>query len=410
VQLNSGVSIQVQPGGSIDIEGTRSNQVTLQPMASAIWGTINASGANASVTVRFAELARGGILLNSGATALIEDSYLHDYGSEIVGNSAGFITLRRIHVNNYAETIFNSGTVILAEDSLFENLNVVNGDGLEIQNGPPGSIIRRCTFRHGTLSNTDAIDFNGSTNVLVQDCLIYDFNDKGVSIGTATTATDPPARGIVVTNCLIYGVGTGVAVKDFSTASLYNNTILYSTWGVRLYEKYSPYNTTSGGGRFTNGYNNIIWGNTNLVNPLTNGSVLQITYSDLQTSWPGPGNILSDPLFLNSAQLDFRLPTNSPAIGTGYLGQNMGAAFPVGAPMAPSHPRIESVALAGGAVQLRFWADEGKTYSVQSADSVDGGGWAGVGASVSAQAIPRLLEISDTNILNSARFYRVVTP
>src|SRR6185369_13567872 len=234
VQLGSGISIQVQSGGSVDIEGTSSNMVHLQPLVANVnWGTINANGANSYVTVRFAELVRGGISLNNGATGLIEDSYLHDYGSEIVGNSARFVTMRRIHVKNYAETIFNSGTVILAEDSLFENVNVSDGDALEIQNGVPGSIVRRCTFRHGTLSNTDALDFNGSTNVLVQDCLIYDFNDKGVSVGTANTATDPPAKGIVVSNCLFYSVDSAVAVKDFSTASLYNNTILRCPWGVR---------------------------------------------------------------------------------------------------------------------------------------------------------------------------------
>src|SRR5258707_9465348 len=96
VQLNTSISIQIQPGGSIDIEGTSSNQVQLQPMASANWGTITASGANSSVTVRFAELNRGGISFSSGAHGLIEDSYLHDYGSENVGKSAGLIPRRPI--------------------------------------------------------------------------------------------------------------------------------------------------------------------------------------------------------------------------------------------------------------------------------------------------------------------------
>jgi len=222
------------------------------------WGTLSASGNNSFVTIRHAEVAYGGINLGSQATGLIEDSYVHDVTSAIVGNSARFVTVRRVHVKNYSETIYNSGTVILAEDYLFENMSAPNSDALEIQNGPPGSIIRRCTFRHSPGSNSDSIDFNGSTNVLVQDCLIYDFNDKGVSIGTSTTATDPPAKGIVVSNCFIYNVGTCVAVKDFSTASIYNNTFAYSQYGLRAYEKYSPYNLTTGGGRFTNGYNNII--------------------------------------------------------------------------------------------------------------------------------------------------------
>jgi hypothetical protein len=409
VQLTNGVSIQVQNGGTIDIEGNSSNIVHLVPMVgNNNWGTINSSGASSHLTVRFAELARGGISFSSGASGLIEDSYLHDYGSEIVGNSAGLITMRRIHVNNYSETIFNSGTVVLAEDSLFENILIASGDAFEIQNGIPGSIIRRCTFRHGIQSNTDALDFNGSTGVFVHDCLIYDFNDKGVSIGTANTATDPPARGIIVSNCFIYKVDSGLAVKDFSTASLYDSTIVNCPWGVRAYEKYSPYNLTTGGGRFTNGYNNVIWANTNLINPLTNGSVMDFTYSDLQSVWPGTGNIHADPLFINLTQLDCRLASGSPARGTGYLGRDMGANFPVGAPMASSHPQIQSVSLAGGTVKLRFWMDEGKPYHLQKALSVEGT-WADVAPGFPSQPLPVLMETSDL-MTSNARFYRLVTP
>ena len=157
----------------------------------------------------------------------------------------------------------------------------------------------------------------------------------------------------------------------------------------------------------TNGYNNIIWDNTNFVNTLSNGSVLEITYSDVQSNWAGAGNISSDPLFVNPAQFDFRLATNSPALGAGYLGRSMGATFPVGAPMASSHPRIASATAGGGVVQLRFWADEGKTYTVRSADALDGS-WSEL-ATVPAQSLPKLIEISDS-IPGNVRFYRVDTP
>ena len=69
----------------------------------------------------------GGISVNNGATGLIEDSYLHDYTTEIGGNGARFVTMRRIHVNHYSSVEFNLGTIILAEDSLFENVNVASG-------------------------------------------------------------------------------------------------------------------------------------------------------------------------------------------------------------------------------------------------------------------------------------------
>src|SRR5436190_19731299 len=182
VHLTNGVSITAQADGTIEIAGRAAEPVSLLPVnASANWGSISASGANSSITIRHAELARGAINLGSQATALIEDSYVHDIGSAIVGNSAHMVTMRRVHVKNYSETIFNSGTIILAEASLFEDLTAASSDALEIQGGPPGSIVRRCTFRHGTGNNTDLVDFNGTSGVLVEDCLIYDADDKGIS-------------------------------------------------------------------------------------------------------------------------------------------------------------------------------------------------------------------------------------
>src|SRR2546430_772825 len=154
VKLTNGVSISALGGSAIDIKGTASAPVSLSPMVgNNTWGTVNASGTNSSLTIHHAEFSYGGVNIGSQATGLIEDSYVHDVFSAIVGNSAHFVTMRRVHVKNYSETIFNSGTIILAEDSLFENMTAANSDALEIQNGPPGSIIRRCTFRHSSGSN-----------------------------------------------------------------------------------------------------------------------------------------------------------------------------------------------------------------------------------------------------------------
>src|SRR5438034_5582521 len=132
--------------------------------------------------------------------------------------------MRRDHVKNYSSVVFNSGTVILAEDSLYENMAAPNSDALEIQGGPAGSIIRRCTFRHSRGSNSDALDFNGTTGVLIEDCLVYDFSDKGISMGAAA-AGGAADHGIIVRNCLIYNVDTGIAVKDGSTCGIFNVTI-----------------------------------------------------------------------------------------------------------------------------------------------------------------------------------------
>ena len=405
VHLTNGVSITAQAGGTIEIAGTASNPVSLLPVnATANWGSISASGANSFVTIRHAELARGAVNLGSQATALIEDTYVHDIGSAIVGNSARMVTMRRVHVKNYSETIFNSGTIILAEDSLFEHLTAASSDALEIQGGPPGSIIRRCTFRHASGNNSDLVDFNGTSGVLVEDCFIYDTTDKGISLG-ASGAGGSPDHGIIVRNCLIYNTrGPGIAIKDGTTCGLYNLTIYGCPSGFQLYQKF---NTPVDGGHITNSYNNILWGNGTAIY-LTNDSSVVASYCDFEgTNWPGAGNLDVDPIFQNVAQSDFRLATNSPLRGAGLGGTDMGPQFPVGAAMALSHPRIESLTSAGAEVHLTFWVDSEKSYSLVGSDTPDGQ-WTKI-TDVFPTPLPRLATVTNS-IDNSARFYRLVTP
>ena len=354
---------------------------------------------------RHAELAYGGINLGSQATGLIEDCYIHDVTSAIVGNSSRFVTMRRNHVKNFGETIFNSGTVILAEDSLYENQTAANSDALEIQGGPAGSIIRRCTFRHSSGVNSDALDFNGTSGVLIENCLVYDFTDKAVSMG-ASAAGGAPDRGIIVRNTLIYGVDTGVAVKDGSTCGLYNLTIAGCRLGYRLYQKFM---TPVDGGHITNSYNNILSGNTTNIS-LENSSSVAATYSDFNgTSWPGTGNITSDPLFLSTALHDYRLATGSPAARVGFLGQDMGVILPVGAPMAPAVPQFESVLRSDNGISLLFWADSEKSYSLQYRDDVAAGTWLGL-TNLGARPLPLLISVVESTPTNAARTYRLLTP
>jgi hypothetical protein len=403
VRMNGNFSITAQAGGTIDVQGEAGNPVQFIPhVGTTAWGNIAATGNGASVTVRFAELWRGGINLASGATGLIEDCFIHQVGSAIVGNSAGPVTVRRVHVSDYSETIYNN-TLVLVEDSLFENLTSDSSDAVEIQGSPLGCIVRRSTFRNGSGTNTDGFDCNGSRDVLIADCLIYGFTDKAISFGAASSGGQT-CSGMVVSNCLIYNANIGIALKDGATASFYNNTIVDSVTGLALYEKFAG----RGGGHMTNGYNNIVFNNTTNIG-LYNGSTLVTSYSDIEgTNWPGVGNISAAPLFLDVAARDYRLGPNSPARGTGQDNRDMGAIFPNGAFTAPSHPVIRSFAVADNFGTMTFWADPRRTYSVQCASNLSTPVWTNV-LNVPTNVTTRLLTF--TNSADSAmRFYRLATP
>ena len=328
VQLGRNISIVAQDGGTIDVAGTTMEPVLFRSLnGTNNWRRVGADGTNATLTMRHADIEHGQTAVLNAASGLFEMCYFHDYdGTDfptiynqpiLVTESASSLIVRACHFRNYYETLFRSGVIVI-EDSLFED---IVGDGIDFDTAAPGSVIQRCTIRHGTLTNVDAVDLGSQSNgVLVENCLMYDFPfDKGVSVGEGSSD-------ITVRSCVIYGVDTGIAVKDSSAAAIVNNTIADSNYALRLYEK----NAGQGGGQAV-AWNNILWSNTNSI-ALLNLSTIALSYSDVAggSLYPGTGNSNADPMFLDAAAHDYRLTTTSPAIGSGTNGATLGALFPIG--------------------------------------------------------------------------------
>jgi len=290
--------------------------------------------------------------------------------------------------------------LVVIEDSLFENASNVSSDALDFDGAPPGSAIRRCTFRHGPQSNTDAIDLgSGTVGTVVEDCLMYDFpNDKGVSVGENSFD-------IVVRNCLVYGCDSGVAVKDGSTVSVIGCTFVGNDYGIRAYNKADPASAT-GGGHVTESRNNIFWGNSTSISILNGGSMVADHSNFSGTNWAGLGIISADPLFLNPAQRDHRIPPHSPSAGAGRDGVDMGARFPVGAPMAPSHPSITGLAADSDSIKLHFWLDSNWEYNLVGGGSIAAEVWP-TAANYPPAALPRQVEADLPNPAG-IQFYRLV--
>lgn len=389
IRLMPGVSLRAAASAGLDIRGTAKAPVRFEVEGpSGVWGELAAEGAGSFLSLRHADVRGGAVKIRHGAVGLIEDSYIHHYKSginPIAGcDNAKSVVVRRTHFDEYHETLWQYTPVVI-EDSLFENASNVSGDALDFDGAPPGSAIRRCTFRHGPQSNTDAIDLgSGTIGTVVEDCLIYDFpNDKGVSIGENSFD-------IVVRNCLVYGCHSGVAVKDGSTVSVIGCTFVGNDYGIRSYNKADPASAT-GGGHVTESHGNIFWGNSAAISILNGGTMVADHSNFNGTNWVGLGNISLDPLFLNPSQRDYRLSTHSPSAGAGRGNSDMGARFPVGAPMAPSHPSISSLTAESGSLVFHFWLDSFWEYSLLGGDSIDATAWSTL-AHYLPSALPRAIE------------------
>lgn len=425
VYLNG--SVVVPPGGTLNIEpgsvvmisagaliagtnatvhaaGTTSNPVYFLPAdGTTAWGGFEISGTNGVLTLQHVETVAGRIELLDGATGTLEDSFFHDHvttgppilHTEGVPNPVR-LKMTRCHLANYYEVLCQASLNEI-ENCLFE-YNVAGGDGIDFDGALPGSYIRNCTLRHGKFTNIDGLDMGeyGSTGTkaVIDSCLIYDFVDKGVSMGVAVEVT--------VTNTLIYQVDSGIAVKDNSRASLYNNTIAKVNYGYNNYNKGNAA-ALEGGGHIVSSRNNIIWNTTNAAFTLRNGSTLVAEYTDFQgTNFPGAGNISADPLFVDVAKNDFRVMPNSPTLGSGFGGANMGVTLPVGG--IPGQPLNLSANGNGvGPVGLN-WEDNAENetgYAIER--SADGQTWSPIGTAVTGATT-----FSDAAaLLNVRSYYRV---
>ncbi len=207
-------------------------------------------------------------------------------------------------------------------NAVFENLILTDntaaaGGGISIWrvSGPTLSnlIIQENTSEHygGGLMIFTATASVTDITVTGNNCYRDDSYGGGIIINNSEVTL---ANVTVTDNTASYGGGIFILDTD---ATLINLTVSGNTA------------TAYGGGLFvgpnTNPMltNSIIWGN----NPtqIQGFGTPTITYSDIQGGWNGVGNIDSDPLFCNPDSSDFTLAENSPCVGTGESGANMGA-------------------------------------------------------------------------------------
>ena len=197
------------------------------------------------------------------------------------------------------------GGKALIEDCTFFGSDAVDTDAIDLDNVTNG-IIRNNRIYNFSGSNSDGIDIGeNSENILIISNLIYHAWDKGVSVGQNSS--------VFLEKNVIIGSNHGIAVKDSSYAYILNNTFFYNDTAVSCFEK----NEGSGGGSVEI-INTILSSNLSSSMYIDDLSSAFVSYSLSDSELlDGPGNIFSNPHFVDQTVYNLELDNSSACIDSG---------------------------------------------------------------------------------------------
>ncbi len=333
--VDAGVTVLLEPGRSFIVEGTLNatgtiaNPVVFQGSAcDGGWGGLLFLGSSASGTLRRCEITHASDVGFGGRT----------YAAAVTAAGGAQLRVEDCHLSGldgWGVEASGSATVLLLFDTLIEecwggvradraycNLQRVHirdlfgrNDCLELdQESTPRSTLTDCLFENGLGNGIDA----GESSVVLQGTVIRAMGDAGIYLHGVGS---PRVTRTIVTEC-----PRGIVCTDSVAATVDRCTITGNTTGVQLLEG----NPGRGGGTAT-ADSLIVWGNSGSV-VLDAQSALDLSFSDVAGGYRGPGNGDFDPLFTDPAQGDFHLQPQSPAIGAGKNGVDMGALPSNGSP------------------------------------------------------------------------------
>ncbi len=198
-------------------------------------------------------------------------------------------------------TVKNTGSIVIENCDLMGNANT-DFDAIDIGQLSNG-IIRGNRIYNFYGFNSDAIDLGeGSKDILIENNIVYNINDKGVSIGSGSTAV---IKRNIFANC-----GQGIGIKDLgSYGYIENNTFYANQYGIACFEK-----TIGRGGGDADVVNCIFAYSKNAAVYVDELSNADVSFSLSNTDVPvGLHNIYDDPRFINNLYLS----EYSPAINSG---------------------------------------------------------------------------------------------
>jgi len=343
--VNSGTAgVDINVNGRIDVQGTESDPVTLTCSSTNLnlrWGQLRHSSASlpsAPVsTYRWAAITRAGrapgeghtgqapVLRSSTAKVRFEHCSVTDHGVTTPGASGfgtpgkiGFATGSELHFDDCLFQRARMGPEIDGTALLFTNGVIMDmrgdddGDGMYIHAQSAGQI---CALKHSIIAagDDDGLDTLDPV-VTVEDCILRDWasvveDAKAISVFNGVTT---------VRRCLIVDSTVGISAKTSTSTTSVRVNIHESTITRNRTNVLAQFKSNATGPRIDYRItNSILWGVADSVATDFGETNFTIGFCNISEAWPGTSNLVSDPLFADAANHDFRLLPFSPSIDAG---------------------------------------------------------------------------------------------
>ena len=330
---------------SVGNESEYSNQDSTTPIGSSIWhvstsgsdGAGDGSEGNPFASIQYAINSAG-----HGDTVLVQPgAYYENINYNRKNIVLGSLFLTTLDTSYISQTVIDgesSGSVVTFENgedstAVLSGFTIINGSadrggGIYCHNSSP-------SMENVTINGNTATDCGGGIMCNISSPNLENATVSGNSAemggGIFCAESSPSLTNVIVSGNSSLGHGGGIACHNNSNPDLVNVTISKNTsdWGggIACWVSCNPILV-----------NTILWNDLPEEIGFHNGpNSITIAYSDVQGGQDGivsnddgtvywlDGNISADPIFCNPDSLNYYLADNSPCVGTGENGANIGA-------------------------------------------------------------------------------------
>ncbi|HOW98222.1 MAG TPA: PKD domain-containing protein [Kiritimatiellia bacterium] len=267
-------------------------------------------------------------------------------GAELVG-----FTLTNGHTHTDGESLDRNGGGLWCQEPSYVSNCVLSGNSASCDGGGAnGGRFNNCQF----IGNMAAQDGGGVRGGVLNNCFIT--NNSSARDGGG-------AADCMLTNCVLKGNSTGDMGGAAAGGGLYNCILIgnasvgtHDTRGGGAFSALLVGCTVVGnsafwgGGTYSCGLNNsIIYYNIATQQSDVAQSGYEFCCTPLETEW-GSDNVTNEPVFIDRANGDYRLQSNSPCINRG---QNQG--WMTDATDMDGQPRIQRLRVDIGAYESSYW-------------------------------------------------------